>query len=85
MKQIKLFYASDASDREVEETVNNKWKLIYEDNTDFIDKVEKAVNKWIADNNIDVIDVKFGSYCTPRHNHYHECIEVMVIYKVETA
>ena len=33
MKQIKLFYASDTSDR----------------------VVEKEVNKWIADNNIDVI------------------------------
>ena len=63
MKQIKLFYASDASDREV----------------------EKTVNKWIADNNIDVIDVKFGSYCTPHPDRYRECIEVMVIYKVETA
>lgn len=45
-------------------------------------KVEKAVNAWIADNNIDVVDVRFGSYCTPDPNHYRECIEVMVIYEV---
>ena len=47
-------------------------------------EVEKAVNAWIADNNIDVVDIKFGSYCTP-NSIYRECIEVMVIYEVETA
>ena len=62
MKQIKLFYASDTSDR----------------------VVEKEVNKWIADNNIDVIDVKFDSYCTPDPTRYRECIEVMVTYEVKT-
>ena len=48
-------------------------------------KVEKAVNAWIADNNIDVVDIKFGSYCTPNPDCYRECIEVMVIYEVKTA
>lgn len=48
-------------------------------------KVEKAVNEWIAENNIDVVNVKFNSYCTPRPDYYRECIEVMVIYEVETA
>lgn len=55
----------------------------YSDTAD--SKVEKAVNAWIANNNIDVVDVRFGSYCTPDPNCYRECIEVMVIYEVETA
>lgn len=42
-------------------------------------EVEKVVNAWIAENNINVVDVKFCSYSTPVG---HECIEVMVIYKV---
>lgn len=46
-------------------------------------EVEKVVNAWIAENNINVVDVRFGSYCTPGPA-YHECIEVMVIYKVTT-
>ena len=48
-------------------------------------EVEKAVNEWIAENNIDVVDVKFGSYCMPTPTYYRECIEVMVIYEVKTA
>jgi hypothetical protein len=48
-------------------------------------EVEKAVNAWIADNNIDVVDVRFGSYCTPDLTRYRECIEVMVIYEVEAT
>jgi hypothetical protein len=48
-------------------------------------KVEKAVNEWIAENNIDVVDVRFGSYCTPDPTRYRECVEVMVIYEVEAT
>ena len=46
-------------------------------------KAEREVNAWIAENNINVVDVRFGSYCTPNPDRYHECLEVMVIYEVE--
>ena len=69
---------------EVEITRMKQIKIFYYSGT--ADReVEKAVNEWIADNNIDVVDIKFGSYCTPNPNLYRECIEVMVIYEVETA
>jgi len=48
-------------------------------------KAEREVNAWIAENNINVVDARFGSYCTPNPDRYHECLEVMVIYEVEAT
>ena len=62
---------------EVEITRMKQIKLFYYN--DIPDcEVEKSVNAWIADNNINVVDVKFNSD--------HEYIEIMVIYEeVETV
>jgi len=48
-----------------------------------VNKMEDAINKWLANNPAYVIkDIKIQVYCTPHPDCYFECTDIVVIYEV---